>query len=122
VDEEKSGSGRAEVTSVKPGESFLQEGRAEMGFDEGLCLFLDVLIIIGIIVVIADYRRGKRSLAMTAGLILLGLGIAADMPLPTVMPSLANVPIRPSIIITLGLLIILVSMFVELKRKKNKSS
>ena len=93
-----------------------------MSFDEGLCLFLDVLIVIGIIVVIVDYRRGKRSLAMTAGLILLGLGIAADMPLPTVMPSLANVPIRPSIIIILGLLITLVSMFMERKRKKTKSS
>ena len=121
MDERKSGLGRAEVTSFKPGESCLQEGSVEMSFDEGLGIFLWVIVIIAAILVIVDYRRNKRCLAMTAGLILLGIGIAADVPLPTVAPSLAFVHSKASIITAIGSLIILVSMLVE-RKKKTKSS
>ena len=92
-----------------------------MSFDEGLGVLLWVILPILATVVIVGYRRGKWSLAMTAGFILLGFGIAADVPLPTVAPSLAFVHSKASIITTLGLLIMLVSMLVE-RKKKTKSS
>ena len=92
-----------------------------MSFDEGLGIFLWVLFVIWVFVVITNYRRGKWSLAMTSGLILLWFGVAADVPLPSVAPSLAFMHSKASLITTLGLLIILVSMVVDL-RKKNKQS
>lgn len=92
-----------------------------MEFDEGLGIFLWVIVIIGAIAVIVNYRRGKMSLAMTAGSILLGIGVAADVPLPTVAPGLAFLHSKASIIATLGLLIILVSLLVGLEKKKKSS-
>ncbi len=89
-----------------------------MEFDEGLSIFMWVVVIIGVILVIVNYRRGKMSLAMTAGLILLGLGIGGEGSLPTVAPSLANMPIKASWLSTLGLLIIIGSMLVDLKKKR----
>jgi hypothetical protein len=121
VDERKSGFERAEVSSFKRGESCLQEGIVEMSFDEGLGIFLWVTVIIGSIAVIMLHRRGKVSLAMTAGAILAGIGMAADVPLPTVAPSLANMPIKASWISLLGWLLITVSLL-RVLREKRKSS
>ena len=92
-----------------------------MEFDEGLGIFLWVVVIVGGISVIVLRRRGKMRLAMTAGLILAGIGMAADVPLPTVAPSLANMPIKASWISTLGWLLITVSLLMVLKRKKKSS-
>ncbi len=92
-----------------------------MEFDEGLGILLWVVVIIGAISVIVLYRRGKMSLAMTAGVILAGIGMAADVPLPTVAPSLANMPIKASWIGTLGWLLITVSLLMVLKEKRKSS-
>ena len=121
MDERKSGFERAEVSSFKRGESCLQEGSVEMSFDEGLGIFLWVTVIIGSIAVIILHRGGKVSLTMTAGAILVGIGMAADVPLPTVAPSLANMPIKASWISTLGFLLITVSLLRTLKEKRKSS-
>ena len=88
-----------------------------MSFDEGLGIFLWALLPVWAIVNIVGYRNGKRSLPMTAGFILVWIGIAADVPLPTVAPGLAFMHSKASILTTLGLLIILVSMLMERKKK-----
>jgi hypothetical protein len=82
-----------------------------MEFDEGLGILLWVLVIIAVVVLIVNYRRGKIGLAMTAGFILLGIGIAGDVPLPTVAPRLAHLHSRASLLAFLGLLLILGSWF-----------
>ena len=82
-----------------------------MGFDEGLGICLWVLLIVAVIVLIVDYRKGKRGLAMTAGWIVFGLGIAGDVPLPTVAPGLAYLHSKASLLAFLGLLLILGSWF-----------
>lgn len=92
-----------------------------MEFDEGLGILLWVVVFIGAIAVIVLYRRRKMSLAMTAGLILAGIGMAADVPLPTVAPSLADMPINASWISTLGWLFITASLLRVLKEKKKSS-
>jgi hypothetical protein len=78
-----------------------------MEFDELLGIFLWVLLIGAVIVLIVDYRKGKRGLAMTAGWILFGLGIAGDVPLPTVAPCLANLHSKASLLTFLGLLLVI---------------
>ena len=82
-----------------------------MGFDEGLGILLWVLVIVAVIVLIVKYRKGKMGLAMTAGFILLGIGIAGDVPLPTVAPGLAHLHSKASLLSCLGLLLILGSWF-----------
>ncbi len=89
-----------------------------MEFDEGLGIFLWVLVIVAVIVLIVNYRKGKIGLAMTAGFILLGIGIAGDVPLPTVAPGLANVPIKASWLSTIGLLLITGSLLATLRNKR----
>jgi len=84
------------------------ERRNSMEFDEGLSIFMWVVVIIGVILVIVNY-------------ILLGLGIGGEGSLPTVAPSLANMPIKASWLSTLGLLIIIGSMLVDLKKKRKSS-
>jgi hypothetical protein len=76
-------------------------------FDEGLGILLWVLVIVAVIVLIVNYRKGKIGLAMTAGFILLGIGIAGDVPLPTVAPGLAYLHSKASLLTSLGLLLIL---------------
>ena len=78
-----------------------------MEFDEGLGIFLWVLVIVAVIVLIVNYRKGKIGLAMTAGFILLGIGIAGDVPLPTVAPGLAYLHSKASLLTFLCLLLIL---------------
>jgi hypothetical protein len=92
-----------------------------MSFDEGLGILLWVTVIVGSVAVIMLHRRGRVSLAMTAGAILAGIGIAADVPLPTVAPNLANMPIKASWICTLGFLLITVSLLMTLKEKRKSS-
>ena len=82
-----------------------------MAFDEGLGIFLWVLVIAAVVVLIVNYRRGKIRLAMTIGFILLGIGIAGDVPLPTVAPALAYLHSKASLLTFLGLLLILGSWF-----------
>ena len=82
-----------------------------MEFDEGLGISLWVLVIVAVIVLIVNYRKGKIGLAMTAGFILLGIGIAGDVPLPTVAPGLAYLHSKASLLTFLGLLLILGSWF-----------
>ena len=82
-----------------------------MEFDQGLSAFLWVVAIVWIGVLIVQYRKGKRGLAMTAGFILAGLGFAADGLSPAVPPGLKFVPIKASmlsfLLMLLGLLLIL---------------
>jgi len=78
-----------------------------MEFDEGLGILLWVLVIVAVIVLIVNYRKGKIGLVMTAGFILLGIGIAGDVPLPTVAPGLAYLHSKASLLTFLGLLLIL---------------
>ncbi len=78
-----------------------------MEFDEGLGIILWVLLIVAVIVLIVDYRKGKRGLVMTVGWIIFGLGIAGDVPLPTIAPGLANFHSKASLLTSLGLLLIL---------------
>ncbi len=89
-----------------------------MEFDEGLGLVLWVLAIVWIIVLIVQYRKGKMGLAMTAGLILLGLGVAGDVPLPTVAPGLANLHSKASWVSLMGMLLILGSMWATRRNKR----
>ena len=92
-----------------------------MSFDEGIGIVLWVLCFIWIIVSIAEYRKGKRSFAMTAGLILLGFGIAGDTPLPTVAPGLAGIHNKASFLTAIGLLISLGSLWAQRKNKTGSS-
>ncbi|KPK87423.1 hypothetical protein AMJ80_12100 [bacterium SM23_31] len=89
-----------------------------MGFDEGLGIFLWVLVIVAVIVLIVNYRKGKIGLVMTAGFILLGIGIAGDVPLPTVAPGLAFVHNKASLLSVLGLLLILGSWWATRRKKR----
>ena len=89
-----------------------------MEFDEGLGISLWVLAIVWIIVLILQYRKGKMGLAMTAGLILLGLGVAGDVPLPTVAPGLANLHSKASWLSLIGMLFILGSMWATRRNKR----
>jgi len=93
-----------------------------MEFDQGLSIFLWVIIFVAAIVLIVDYRKGKRGLAMTAGLILVGLGFAGDGLLPAVPPGLKFVPIKASmlsfLLMLLGLLLILGSWWATRSKKK----
>lgn len=82
-----------------------------MEFDEGLGILLWVLVIVAVVILILNYRRGKIGLAMTAGFILLGIGIAGEVPLPTVAPGLAYLHGKASLLTFLGLLLILGSWF-----------
>ena len=89
-----------------------------MGFDEGLGILLWVVLIVMAIILIVDYRKGKRGLAITAGWILFGLGIAGDVPLPTVAPGLANLHSKASLLTFLGLLLILGSWWANRRNKR----
>jgi hypothetical protein len=89
-----------------------------MGFDEGLGIFFWVVLIVMAIILIVDYRKGKRGLAMTAGWILFGLGIAGDVPLPTVAPGLANLHSKASLLTFIGLLLILGSWWENQRNKR----
>ena len=93
-----------------------------MGFDEGLSIFLWLIIVVAVIVLIVDYRKGKRGLAMTTGLILFGLGFAGEGLLPVVPPGLAIVHSRPAllgfILMLFGLLLILGSWWATRRNKR----
>jgi len=88
-----------------------------MEFDEGLGILLWILVIVAAIALIVDYRKGKKNLAMTAGCIILGIGLAGDVPLPTVAPGLADWHSKASLVSILGLLLILGSMWVTRRNK-----
>ena len=92
-----------------------------MSFDEGLGIALWVLVIIGAIAIIVNYQRGKMNLTLAAGVILAGIGMAADVPLPTIAPSLANMPVKASWISLIGWLLITVSLLIALKEKRKSS-
>ena len=89
-----------------------------MGFDEGLGILLWVVLIVMAIILIVDYRKGKRGLAITAGWILFGLGIAGDVPLPTVAPGLANLHSKAPLLTFIGLLLILGSWWENQRNKR----
>jgi LPXTG-motif cell wall-anchored protein len=89
-----------------------------MEFDEGLGIFLWVLVVVAVIVVIVNYRKGKIGLAMTAGFILLGIGIAGDVPLPTVAPGLAYLHSKAPLLTFLGLLLVLGSWLATRRSKR----
>ena len=82
-----------------------------MEFDQGLSVLSWVLAIGWIIVLIVQYRKAKRGLALTAGLILAGLGFAGDGLLPAVPHGLRFLPLKASmvsfILLLLGLLLII---------------
>lgn len=93
-----------------------------MEFDQGLSIFLWVVAIVWIIVLIVQCREGKRGLAMTAGLILVGLGFACDGLLPAVPPGLKFVPIKASmlsfLLMLFGLALILGSWWATRRKKE----
>lgn len=94
------------------------ERRNSVEFDEGLGIFSWVVAVVWITVLIVRYRKGKMGLAMTAGLILLGLGVAGDVPLPTVAPGLANLHSKASWLSLIGLLLILGSWWAARRSKR----
>ena len=83
---------------------------------------LAILMAVTIVGVIVECRRGKRSVAMTVGIILLFFGATIDKALPILVPSLASLADKLSdISIIGGLLIIIGTWWVERRRKEEVS-
>ncbi len=77
-------------------------------------------MVIAIVGVMVECRRGKRSIAMTVEMILFGLGVVIDRALPIVASDLASLADK-QYLNGIGLLIVIVTWWVEHQRKKEVS-
>ena len=80
-----------------------------------------VLMIVGVGAVIMSYGKGKNSLAKTVGFVVMFLGVAIDVGLPIVVPSLAGLADKLSYLTGIGAFILIGTMLLE-RRAGAKSS